>query len=391
MNLLDLLVLVLLAVGAVAGARAGFLAPVLGLGGGLLGLALAIVLATVFRPQLTGIEQPTRALVTLLALGMLVLVGEATGAALGATASRHLRASWFRSIDSVGGAVVGAAHVLLLTWVLAGVLAAGMLPSFGAAARDSVAVRLMHERLPSPGAVAGGLLALLDTTDLPPLFAGLEPEPAAPVELPADAEARALAESAIASTARVTGVGCGVWQQVGSGFFIGPSHLVTNAHVVAGTDDTSISLGGSVHQASVVLFDPDSDLALLHVPNVNAPALQLSGLEPQRGQTAVALGFPGGGELTVSPAAVTTVHHVQAPDIYGDDLAERSIVEVLADLQRGNSGGPLVIAPGVVGGVVYGESRTAEDVGYAISSTQAVARLTPALGSTQPVDTGPCG
>ena len=50
----------------------------------------------------------------------------------------------------------------------------------------------------------GRLLALLDTTDLPPLFAGLEPAPAPPVDLPADAEARALAQSALASTALIT-------------------------------------------------------------------------------------------------------------------------------------------------------------------------------------------
>ena len=68
--------------------------------------------------------------------------------------------------------------------------------------------------------VAGQLLALLDTTDLPPLFAGLEPLPAEPVDLPVDAEARALAQSALASTARITASGCGAGLAVGSGFFV---------------------------------------------------------------------------------------------------------------------------------------------------------------------------
>jgi S1-C subfamily serine protease len=189
----------------------------------------------------------------------------------------------------------------------------------------------------------------------------------------------------------VTGSGCGAWLQVGSGFFVGPSHVVTNAHVVAGTETSSVALNGSTYEASVVLFDPGVDLAVLYVPQAQAAPLQLSSDEPQRGQTAAALGFPGGGDLTVSPAAVTAVHHVQAPDIYGEERAERTVVEMRADVRRGNSGGPLLVAPGVVGGVVYGESRSFPDVGYAIAASQAAATIGPAIGSTQAVDTGPCG
>jgi S1-C subfamily serine protease len=391
MNLIDLLLVLLLLLGVVAGARAGFLGPVLGLTGGVLGLALALALASVFQPQLGQIEQPTRALVTLLGLGALVIGGEALGAAFGSTTSHRLRRSWFQPFDAAGGAVVGALHVVLVAWVLTGLLAAGLIPAMSEAARGSAAVDAIGRSLPAPGAVAGRLLSLLDTTDLPPLFAGLEPPPAAPVELPADADARALAQSALASTVKVSGGGCGAWLQVGSGFFIGPSHVVTNAHVVAGTDSSSVTLAGTTYRASVVHFDPDADLALLHVPEAVAPALQLSTEVPERGQTAVALGFPGGGELMVSPAAVTAVHHVQAPDIYGEDHAERIVVEMRSDVRRGNSGGPLLVAPGVVGGVVYGESRSFPDVGYAIAASQAAATIGPSVGSTLAVDTGPCG
>ena len=86
---------------------------------------------------------------------------------------------------------------------------------------------------------------LLATTDLPGLFAGLEPPPAAPVDLPADAQVAGLAESAIASTARITSAGCGALLSVGSGFFVGPQHAVTNAHVVAGSTTTTVRLDGA--------------------------------------------------------------------------------------------------------------------------------------------------
>lgn len=390
MNLIDAVVILLLLVSAAAGARAGVLGPVLGLGGAVIGFALALFLASILREPLAQVEQPMRALVTVLGLGALVLAGEAVGAALGAQASHGLRRSAFRPVDMLGGALVGAAHVVLLVWLLGGMLAMGMAPALAALARDSVAVRAATERLPPPLTVAGRLLALLDMTDLPPLFGGLEPLPAEPVDLPADAEARALAESALASTARITASGCGTGLSVGSGFFVSATHAVTNAHVVAGSDATTVTVGGATLDAVVVAYDDEADLALLHVPGAHAPALALAQTTPTRGTTGVALGYPGGGELTVTPAGVTAAHDIAGPNIYGEGAYERSIVELRATVRRGNSGGPLVIEPGLVGGVIFGASRINPEVGYAIGADEAVERIAPFIGATAAVDTGPC-
>ena len=390
MNPVDLLVLVLLLLGALSGARAGFLAPVLGLVGAVAGFAFALFLATALRDPLTEIEQPLRAVVTLLGLGAFVLSGEALGAAIGAQISHGIRHGPLRPFDAVGGAVVGVAHVVLLVWLVGGMLAAGMAPWLGPAARDSMAVRVVTERLPPPLTVAGRLLALLDTTDLPPLFGGIEPPPAEPVDLPADAETRTLAQSALASTARVAATGCGAGQSVGSGFFIGPSHVVTNAHVVAGSGETTVTVGGTTHAAVVVAFDAGSDLALLYAADASAPALELMTTAPQRGSTGAVLGFPGGGDLTVTAGAVTAAHEILGPDIYGQGASERSIVELRAAIRRGNSGGPLVVEPGVVGAVIFGASRLDPEVGYAIGADEALEAIGPAIGSTAAVDTGTC-
>jgi S1-C subfamily serine protease len=390
LNLIDAGVLVLLLIGLISGARAGFLGPVLGLVGAAVGFGLALLLAGVFRDQLGSIEQPMRAITTLVAFGAFVIAGEALGAAAGTMMSLTLWKSGLRPLDAAGGALVGAAHVGLLVWLIGGMLAIGMAPSLGEVARDSVALRIVAERLPPPTVVAGRLLAQLDTTGLPPLFAGFEPTPAPPVDLPADAEARALAQSAVASTALIATTGCGSTQSVGSGFFVSSTDVVTNAHVVAGGTDTTVSIGGSVHAATVVAFDPDADLALLSVVGAGAPALRLSPTVPARGTTGVALGYPGGGDLTATPAAVTATFRAGGPDIYGDGITERSVVEMTAQIRRGNSGGPLVVAPGVVGGVVFGASRVAADVGYAIGADQALERLAQAFGSTTAVGTGAC-
>jgi S1-C subfamily serine protease len=233
-------------------------------------------------------------------------------------------------------------------------------------------------------------MTLLDSTDLPPLFAGIEPIPAEPVDLPPDAEASALAQSALASTARITSSGCGPALSVGTGFFVSRTHAITNAHVVAGSTATRVALGGTERDAIVVAFDPAADLALLYVHGASAPALRLLAEPPQRGTSAAAVGYPGGGALTVAPAAITATHQVPGPDIYGEGQHLRSVVEMRAAIQRGNSGGPLVVAPGVVGGVVFGASRIAPTVGYAIGADEATERVGPSIGSTVAVDTGAC-
>lgn len=390
MNLIDLLVLLLLSIGLIAGARAGFLGPVLGLTGAVAGFALALVAVSLLQEPLVAIEQPGRALVTIVGLTAFVLMGEATGAAIGTAMSRGLRFSPLRPFDALGGAVVGFAHVVLFVWLLSGMLLMGMAPSMSDAARESLAIRLVTDRLPPPTIVAGRLVAMLGTTDLPPLFAGIEPAPASPVDLPSDAETRALAESALGSTARVTSSGCGAGLSVGSGFFVSRTHAVTNAHVVAGSDATTVTIGGTVRDASVVAFDSVADLALLYVDGASAPPLTLSAQVPQRGTAAAALGFPGGGELTITSAGVTATHEIPGPNIYGEGTFSRNVVELRAEIRQGNSGGPLVVAPGVVGGVVFGASRTSAQVGYAIGSDEAVERIGPYIGSTTAVDTGAC-
>ncbi|MBA2266445.1 MAG: MarP family serine protease [Chloroflexi bacterium] len=390
MNVLDVLVLVLLALGVVAGARAGFFGPVLGLVGAVGGFALALFLATILREPLAQIEQPMRAVVTLLGLGAFVISGEAVGAAIGATMSREIRGSPLRPLDAFGGAAVGAAHVVLLVWLFGGMLAAGMAPNLAPLARDSIAIRLATGQLPPPMALAGRLLSLLDTTDLPQLFTGLEPPPAEPVDLPADEETRALAQSALASTAKIASSGCGRGLSVGSGFFISNTHAVTNAHVVAGSTDTTVSIGEADFTAIVVAFDDEADLALLHVAAAQAPALTLTAQAPARGTAGVALGYPGGGDLAFTAAAVTATYEISGPDIYGGGTSQRSVVELRSAIRRGNSGGPLIVAPGTAGGVIFGASRLNDEVGYAIGADQAMASLGPFLGSTAAVDTGAC-
>ena len=284
------------------------------------------------------------------------------------------------------------AQALLVVWLAGSLLAEGPVPRLAETAGNSTAVRTMATILPPPTEVAGGLGGWLDSTGLPDVFIGFEPLPAPPVDRPADPTARAIAAVAEASTFKVSAATCGL-TSVGTGFAVTPAYIVTNAHVVAGAGSHGIRIAGirgRVHDAVPVLFDPDLDVALLFVEGLNAPSLQFASSDPDRGAVGATLGYPGGGGLTVLPAAVADRYPATGHDIYGEDRVRRLILELRAEIDRGDSGGPLILSDGTVGGVVYAEARTNEDVGYALAPSEVWGTVRPGIGRRSAVDTGDC-
>ena len=68
----------------------------------------------------------------------------------------------------------------------------------------------------------------------------------------------------------------------------------------------------------------------------------------------------------------------------------RDILELHARIDRGDSGGPFVLGDGTIGGLIFAEARTDDEVGYALAPTAVAARIAPALGRSGAVDTGDC-
>jgi hypothetical protein len=90
------------------------------------------------------------------------------------------------------------------------------------------------------------------------------------------------------------------------------------------------------------------------------------------------------------PAAVTGAYPATGRDIYDEDTVRREILELRAQIDRGDSGGPFVLPDGTIGGLVFAEARTDPEVGYALSPTAVATRIEPALGRTRGADTGEC-
>jgi S1-C subfamily serine protease len=319
-------------------------------------------------------------------------VGEGLGSALGRYLTNGLGTGFLGAADRIAGGITGAAQALLIVWLAGGLLAIGPIPRLTEAAQTSTAVRTLNGILPPPAVIASDLGDLLDASGLPDVFVGFEPLPRAPVDRPTDAAAQAIARVAERSTVRVFAAVCG-FAASGSGVVVADGYVVTNAHVVAGARDGNVRVStgdGERADARVVLFDPELDVALLDAPDLSARPLRFAGSDPDRGALGASIGYPGGGPLTVVPAAVTGAYDAIGRDIYGKNRVQRQILELRAQIDRGDSGGPFVLRDGTVGGLVFAEARTDPDVGYALSPTSVAIRIQPAIGRTAAVSTGAC-
>lgn len=392
MNPFDGIAIFLVVIAILLGFRSGALPQVGGLLGAIGGGALAILALPALADPLGQLDPAIRPIIVIAGLLVAVGLGESIGSAIGRRVARALGAGVLGAADRVAGGFVGAAQALLIVWLAGGLLAIGPVPRLTEAAQTSTAVRGLNALLPPPTEIAADLGELLDSTGLPEVFVGFEPLPRPPVERPSDERTRAIAAAAEGSTLLIRALTCGL-ETSGSGVLVADRYVVTNAHVVAGARADAVRVitsDGDPADATVVLFDPDLDVALLHTDPIGSVPLRFANRDPERGAIGAALGYPGGGALTIVPAAVTGAYPATGRDIYGRDPVRRQILELRAEIDRGDSGGPFILEDGAIGGLVFAEARTNDDVGYALSPTAVATRIAPGMGRTDAVATGEC-
>ncbi len=389
MTLFDLLAAVVVVAAVIAGTRTGALPQIGGIAGAIGGLLLSLNVAPWIVSQTTGHQPVPRILVVLGAIIGAVLIGEAIGSGIGRVFGDRLGQGVLSGMDRAAGAVLGAAQAVLIVWLAGGLLALGPLPNFGRTASESFSMQVIDAYLPPPTKVVGQIAGALDASGLPSVFVGLEPAPLAPVDLPGSAAARQMAARAIDGTARVVTIACTA-QVAGTAELIAPNYLVTNAHVVAGAQSITVELGSEDVAARAVAFDPELDVAVLYAPGFKGTVLQFATATPERGVEGAAIGYPGGGPMVVIPAGVTGSYPATGRDIYNQAVIDRTIIELRAAIQPGDSGGPLILPDGTIGGLVFAESRTDPSVGYALTPTAVAVAVRPAIGRTAGVDVGPC-
>src|SRR3954453_12508609 len=144
------------------------------------------------------------------------------------------------------------------------------------------------------------LRGYLDQSGFPPVFGDLPatsivPVDAPPKDLPVPVRRRVAAarDSIVKVYSRAPDCGRGI---EGSGFVYAPHRVLTNAHVVAGARQVTVEVAPSeTVPATVVLYDPGRDVAVLDVPDLSVPALKLSTSDAKTGDPALVLGYPENG------------------------------------------------------------------------------------------------
>jgi S1-C subfamily serine protease len=393
-DLLDLILIVLAAAFAVAGYRQGFIIGMMSLAGFVGGAAVGAI----FAPRISRAvaaspnwQAVLAILIVFLAGVMGMLLASAVGVAL------RSRLSWRPAtfLDSIGGAAVNVLALLLVAWLIGSFVADAPFPVVARQVNGSAVLKGVDRLMPRAAVTRefSPLRSLLNSGPFPQVFGALGAESAVDVAAPDQSvlNSRGLIR-ARDSVVKVEGVAPGCSRMIeGSGFVIAPGRVVTNAHVVAGvTQGPAVytRLGGRF-RASVVLYDPRRDIAVLDVPGLGVAPLSFAG--PARsGAGAIVAGYPLDQRFTAVAARVGRVESATGPDIYQTAQVKRQIYPIRAVVQPGNSGGPLLAPDGRVYGVVFAAAVSVADTGYALTASEIAPDVQRGERNTVPVSTQAC-
>jgi S1-C subfamily serine protease len=366
------------------GYQQGLIVGVLSLGGFAIGAFLGSRLGPALLPEGSHSPYaPATALAGALLVGGLVAVSM-EGLAFAARrrllgpAGRH---RWFAVVESSGGAVLLVALALGLAWLFGAVaLNAPGAKDLRKAVQQSAILRALNDALPPSSA----LINALNRIDPRLAVQGPSPDVAAPdSKIARDPEVRAASNSVV----RVLGTACGLGVE-GSGWVAAPGLVVTNAHVVAGETDTTVTPSGSdtALDATPVHYDPTNDLSLLRVNGLSEQALSFAP-NVESGTPGAVIGYPENGPLTITPARVGATGPVITQDSYGRGPVTRQLTALRGDVRSGDSGGPLVNGNGRVMGTVFAATTQGKPGGYAVPNGIVASALSDSTGA---VSTGPC-
>lgn len=388
----DVLIVIAVLLAVRVGWRQGALAAVLAA----VGIIAGLVLGTVLAPLAMGLTDQA-AVRFLLAVGVLILLvglGQLVGTSLGMALRDRMRTRSGQRVDSSIGAVFQAAAAIVVIWLVSLPLASNLGGQPGQALRESRVLSSLNAVAPSRlAALPNGLAALLNESGLPPLVSpwersGADVEVDAPAVHIGDPE---LAERVRPSVIHVLGDAEACSRRLmGSGFVTEPDYVITNAHVVAGTDKVRLDTVLGLKEADVVYYNSDVDIAVLHSPGLGLEPLPWAEQAAATGDDAIVLGFPQSGPFTAEPARVRDRLTIAGPDIYSTGRVERDAYTVRGSIRQGNSGGPMINPEGQVLGVVFGASVEDSDTGYALTADEVRGHVGDVTQLVDAIPTGSC-
>jgi len=373
--LFDWLAVALVVLLAIGGYFRGLLTAALSLAGIVLG---AIVGSRLAPHVLSGGDQsPYTPLIALAGAAAGAILLEAVGSYAGQTLRSSMRLRPLRAVDSAGGLVLGGATGLALVWVLGTV--ALLFPGqtrFRQDAQESRIVRRLNEIVP-PSELLHALARIDPLLAINGPIALVSPPDPAILQRPGVAKAAP-------SVVRILGTACGIGMS-GSGWVARPGIVVTAAHVVAGEASTTVQTrDGAAYDATAIGFDSRNDIAILRVPDLDAPPLIL--VDPRPGTSIAILGYPENGPFDAEAGRIGETARIRTDDAYGHGPVVRFVTSLRGRIRHGNSGGPAVDSRGHVRSTVFA-TRIGSTGGFGIPARVVRSDLAHARGA---VSTGGC-
>ncbi|GAA3182340.1 acid resistance serine protease MarP [Blastococcus jejuensis] len=392
MSVVDLVLIALALLFALSGFRQGLLVSATSIVGFLGGAVLGAQLSGPVADRIDG-SSVTRVFAALVVVLAGALLGQILAGAIGRAVRRKVTWEPAKMVDSVAGAVVSAAAVLLVAWMVASPLASSPFPQVSSQVRQSALVQAVDRAVPDGvRAVYENLREAIDRRGLPDVLDPLTPTQVRDVPAPDESLTSSQVVAAVqGSVVKVSGVAPSCSRQIdGSGFVYAPERVMTNAHVLAGVADPTVEAEGGEYEATPVYVDEEVDIAILAVPGLPQEPLTFATTPADSGDDSIIMGYPGGGDLYIGSARVRDRGEISGPDFRNTQTVVRDVYALYGMVRSGNSGGPLFAPDGSVLGVVFASAIDDPTTGYALTGPQVAEAARTGATAVAEVDTGPC-
>jgi uncharacterized membrane protein required for colicin V production len=387
LDLADLIIILIVIFMAIRGAKIGFTREIFAT----VGFIVSIFLGAVFIPPLINklpksYDKSVWAIIFMLALifGFLY-IGESVG---GYVKTKFITKKLAKADRLLGGGlrVVGCFIVL---WLASSTISRLPYPSVASQVQQSYIVGQINKSLPNTPKFMTTIGNTIAPNGFPMVFLGTEPLASKHISLDSTPALNAVVNAEEASVVKIEGIGCGGIVE-GSGFVAAKDLIITNAHVVSGIYAPYIYDQSGQHEASVILFDPNLDLAILRTSNLAGSPLKINNNPITIGTLGAIMGYPNNQSLQAKTAAITNRILADGKNIYSQSNTLRDIYVLEGDVQKGNSGGPFIDSSGMVDGLIFAKSSVYSEQGYALSMSPISKALSSVKNSVVKVSTGRC-
>ncbi|MCA2186273.1 MarP family serine protease [Nonomuraea cavernae] len=392
-DLLDLILIGLVIAFGVSGYRQGFIIGVMSFVGFVGGAVLGVFIAPPISKAVVDGDTP-QALLAIVIVFLAATIGQFASSTIGAVVRSHVTWEPAKVADAVGGTFASALSVLVIAWLIGSLIVSTSFAPLVEQVKNSMLLTTVDDAIPQAARNwQQPFKKFIDRSEFPPVFDAIGADrlvdvPPAPRSVLQGAKL-GRAQRAIV---KVQGNAESCNKHIeGTGFVYAKDRIMTNAHVVAGVtrDLQVIDSTNKRHNATVVRYNPQRDIAVLYVPGLGLPQLTFKN-DGGKGDNAIIAGFPKGHGFTAEPARIRSRLEAQGPDIYRSTNVERQVYSIRGKVLPGNSGGPLLTVDGQVYGVIFAAAVSQEETGYVLTAAEVKPDADQGRDDTTPAGTQDC-